>query len=203
MWSILTIALFSTILITEGNIIIESPPETNYGEWGPWSRCPFGTYAQALQVRTEPYQGLFGDDTATNGIRLYCGDPNNGSTIYITSTVAEWGNWGSVFSCRSDGRPLPPDGFVSGFQLRVEPPQGAGDDTSTNNARIFCTYPPHLGIPEEMKEGDGLTYGRWTSDRKCFSNQAICALQTQVERYQGDPGDDTAMNNIRAECCDR
>lgn len=34
MWSILTIALFSTILITEGNIIIESPPETNYGEWG-------------------------------------------------------------------------------------------------------------------------------------------------------------------------
>lgn len=108
----------------------------------------------------------------------------------ITSTVQVWGNWGNVYTCRSDGRPVPPDGFVSGFELRAERDQGSGDDTATNNLRIFCTYPPFVGVGEQMKEGDGLTYGRWTGARRCNSNQAICALQTQVEPDQGN-GKDT------------
>ncbi|OXA51709.1 vitelline membrane outer layer protein 1 [Folsomia candida] len=186
-----------------GNIVIESPFQTNWGQWGSWSRCPFGTYVQAIQIRTEPYQGAgaYEDDTAVNGIRLYCGDPNNINTAFITSLVGEWGNWGNVFSCRSDDRPLAPDGYVTGFQLRVEGPLTFGDDTATDNLRILCNY-PNLGIPEQTKEGDGLNFGSWTDARRCLSNQAVCALQTQVEPYQGD-SDDTAMNNVRMECCDR
>lgn len=158
---------------------------------------------QAIQIRTEPYQGAgpTQDDTGVNGMRLYCGDPSLANTTFITSTVQEWGNWGRVYSCRSDDRPLPPDGYVTGFQLRVESELPFGDDTATDNVRIFCNY-PGLGVSEQMKEGDGLDFGSWTDARKCGVNQPFCAVQTQVERYQGD-NDDTAMNNVRVECCDR
>jgi len=209
--------------LAESNIVIESPKETDWGVWGSkklfvrinctslesiyiihfvnigWHRCSFGRYAQAVQLKTEPYQGLFEDDTAANAIRLYCGDPSNITTSYITSTEADWGAWGKVFSCRSDGRPLPPDGYVTGFQLRVEGPT-AGDDSATNNIRVFCSYPN--GVAEQTLEADGLTYGSWTDARRCNSNQAVCAIRTQVEPYQGD-GDDTALNNVQLECCDR
>lgn len=117
---------------------------------------------------------------------MYCGDPRNISTIVITSAGQVWGNWGTVYSCRSDDRPVPPDGFVTGFELRVERDQGSSDDTATNNLRILCSYPPSIGVPEQQKEGDGLAYGGWTGSQRCFSYQAICALQTQVERDLGD-----------------
>jgi hypothetical protein len=148
-----------------------------------WHRCPFGRYAQAVQLKTEPYLGLFEDDTAANAIRLYCGDPGNTTTSYITSSQAEWGNWGKVFSCRSDGRPLPPDGYITGFALRVEG-QTAGDDTATNNIRVICTYTN--GVGEQTLEADGLTYGSWSGSRKCNSYQSVCAIKTQIEPYQGE-----------------
>jgi len=200
---IFVLSIIALVALAKANIVIESPHETNWGAWHSWSRCRFGTYAQALQVKTEPYQGAgsYDDDTATNGIRFYCGNPYNASTPYISSGVQEWGAWGNIYACRSDDRPVAPDGYITGFQLRVEPTLPIGDDTATNNVRIFCSY-PSLGISEQMKEADGLNFGSWTSERKCNSNQAICAVQTQLEAYQGD-SDDTAMNNIRAECCDR
>lgn len=49
--------------------------------------------------------------------------------------------------------------------------------------RIFCNY-PNNGLPEQMREGDGLTFGSWTTAQKCTGyNQTICAIQTQVEKY--------------------
>lgn len=68
--------------------------------------------------------------------------------------------------------------------MRVEGPQGPADDTATNNIRVFCSYPN--GIIEQMKEGDGLTYGSWSAAQQCNQNQAVCAIQTQNEAYLGD-----------------
>jgi hypothetical protein len=182
MKSLLLIAFAVAATTVTGNFIIESPNDTNWGVWGVWERCPFGRYAQALQVKTEAYQGAFTDDAAVTGIRFYCGDPANASTTIISSSVSSWGDWGKVYICRSDDRPVPPDGLITGFQLRVEKPLSVGDDTAANNIRVYCNY-PGLGVAEQTKEADGLTFGEWQDNRKCNSNQGICAVETQVEPY--------------------
>ncbi|ODM92210.1 Vitelline membrane outer layer protein 1 [Orchesella cincta] len=169
---------------------ITSPPVTNWGTWGAFERCPEGKAAQGFQLRTQPFQGVFGDDTAVNGLRLFCGDPFNQTTPTLTSNAGSTGNWGSTYSCYP--------GFVNGFQLRVETYQGSGDDTATNNMRIFCS---NAADPNQYIEGDGLNFGIWGETRRCFSTQAIAGLQTQVEDC--DSADDcTALNNILTECRD-
>ncbi|CAL8129055.1 unnamed protein product [Orchesella dallaii] len=185
--------LDSTLLLCSYNLSkykYNLSPRNNWGNWGRFQRCPFGSYAQGFQLKTEPYQGLFTDDTALNSVKLFCGDPYRPDTAVLTSTEGPWGEWGSVFSCYP--------GFLNGFQLRVEEYQGSGDDTATNNVRFFCTSLPN---PSDYVEGDGLTYGSWSQAQHCYSNQVICGLQTQIEPYNGDD-DDTSLNNVLMECCD-
>ncbi|ODM92215.1 Vitelline membrane outer layer protein 1 [Orchesella cincta] len=166
------------------NINITSPQVTNWGTWGRFQRCPFGRYAQAFQLKTEPNR-LAGDDTALNAIRLFCGNPDRPDTAVIMSTEGQFGNWGKVFSCYP--------GFLNGFSLRAEDPQGSGDDTAANNIRLFCSNTP------SYVEGDGLSFGNWSLDQLCLRDQAISGIQTQVEFSQGDE-DDTALNNVLMEC---
>merc|ERR1712243_393435 len=45
---------------------------THYGDWKPILRCPSGTAAIGVETRLEPHQSHGGDDTALNGIRLFC-----------------------------------------------------------------------------------------------------------------------------------
>lgn len=161
--------------------VLESKPVTNWGVWGTFDNCTAGTFVQAFQLKTEAYQGS-GDDTALNGIRFYCGVRNSGSyTSVITSTEGGWGTWGSVFSC-GFGR-----GDIYGFQLNVEPYRESGDDTATNNLRVFCSNDNNPA--NDFVQGDGQNFGLWspTEDiRRCLPGQAFCGLQTQVEVYQGD-----------------
>ncbi|KAG2425893.1 hypothetical protein HYH02_014894 [Chlamydomonas schloesseri] len=44
----------------------------DYGSWSAWAACPASQYICGLQVKTQPAQGIFGDDTAVNGLRFYC-----------------------------------------------------------------------------------------------------------------------------------
>lgn len=51
------------------------------GVWGDWKgmvMCPMFKYVAGFQVRIEPKQGggLGGDDTALNGLKLFCRRPN-------------------------------------------------------------------------------------------------------------------------------
>ncbi|CAL8129056.1 unnamed protein product [Orchesella dallaii] len=189
-YSFLILLAFSLSASAE-NLNITSQLVTNWGEWGAFQKCPDNRTAQGFQLRTESYQGLLWDDTALNGIRLYCGDPFNDTTPILNSTVGPNGDWGSTFSCYP--------GSINGFQLRVEPYMGSSDDTATNNARFFCSNAPD---PNQYVEGDGLEFGSWSETRRCFTNQAVCGFQTQVEDC--DSTDDcTGLNNILAECCDR
>ncbi|CAL8129050.1 unnamed protein product [Orchesella dallaii] len=184
----ITVCCFSAT--TLANVNITSPPVTNWGIWGPFQRCPFGSYAQGFQLTTESFYGPFADDTALNSIKLFCGDPFRPDTAVITSTVSPWGEEGNIYSCYP--------GFLNGFQLRVEENQGSGDDTATNNVRFYCT---NLPTPNDYVEGDGLAFGSWGQVQHCYSNQVVCGIQTQVEPYQGD-NDDSALNNVLMECCD-
>ncbi|XP_053572109.1 vitelline membrane outer layer protein 1 [Bombina bombina] len=160
---------------------------SNGGRWGNWGStnwCPSGSVARGFSVKVEPTQGR-GDDTALNGIRLHCVDrENNQKQNTITSKEGPWGYWSSTFWCL--------DSHLISFSLRVEPPQGDGDDTAANNIRFTCLNNHNI-------EGSGHswgTYGPWSLNCK----DGICGIQTKVEDSQGR-GDDTALNDVQFYCC--
>ncbi|XP_073727103.1 vitelline membrane outer layer protein 1 homolog [Misgurnus anguillicaudatus] len=123
----------------------------NWGEWGQKDMCPTGMYAAGFSLKVSckecTYLTYFlnlqpswverslggGDDTALNGIRLHCIYPTTDTSApqksYATvqSEAGSWGEWTKIQWC--------PGGFLTSFQLRVEPPQGNGDDTAVNNIR--------------------------------------------------------------------
>ncbi|XP_039878621.1 vitelline membrane outer layer protein 1-like [Simochromis diagramma] len=161
------------------------PYSTQWGDWGVTEMCPVGSYAVGFSIKVEAQQGS-GDDTAVNGIRLYCFDPSSKQQTTVQSSVGSWGDWTAVKSCET--------GYLASFMLRVESAQGQGDDTSVNNIKFICS-----GTGAQL-EGDGLQWGEWGHwSRKCPKG-AICGLRSRVEEPQGS-GDDTALNDVQFFCC--
>ncbi|XP_063319789.1 vitelline membrane outer layer protein 1-like [Pelmatolapia mariae] len=167
---------------------LDVPYSTSWGDWGATEMCPVGSYAVGFSIKVEGSQGS-GDDTAVNGIRLYCLDPSNKrQTTYESNLLLlfSWGDWTAVKSCES--------GYLASFMLRVESAQGRGDDTSVNNIKFICS-----GTGAQL-EGDGMQWGEWGHwSRKCPKG-AICGLRTRVEDPQGGD-DDTALNDVQFFCC--
>lgn len=168
-------------------LILESPITTNNGDWKPWIHCPAGQYAYGVKLLVQPYQGHDKDDTGVNNVALICsylGDYKNGREIFTTGGVL--GQWGAERNCHSR---------VTGMQFRSEPDQGDGDDTGLNNIRIFCN-----DDRDDYIQADGNESGFWTNARHCGIRQAVCGISIQVEAPGA--GDNTAVNNVRLECCD-
>ncbi|XP_067279603.1 vitelline membrane outer layer protein 1 homolog [Pseudorasbora parva] len=161
----------------------------NGGPWGDWrstNLCPDGTYAIGFNLRVEQPVGD-GDDTALNGIRLLCADRSKGVLRDLFPTESHsgfWGDWTRDKFC--------PSGYLTAFQLRVEPYQRSGDDTAVNNVRFKCTDGTVL-------EGDGTSWGDWGEWSGTCGARRICGLSTKVERKQ--LGDDTALNDALMYCC--
>ncbi|KAL2104241.1 hypothetical protein ACEWY4_001109 [Coilia grayii] len=158
----------------------------NGGPWGDWNyitRCPRGSYAYGFSLKVERKQGN-GDDTALNGIKLFCKDPSNPHNSTSVKSEQIWGEWTSGNYC--------PSGRLDSFQLRVERDQGNGDDTAANNIRFGCT-------DGSIIEGYGLDWGDWGYwSGKCSTG--ICSMMTRLEA-QLDNGDDTALNDVQMFCC--
>ena len=55
-----------------------------FGDWGPVRICPNGTKAAAFSIKVEEETWL--DNTALNGVRLYCGDKNGTESAIESST---------------------------------------------------------------------------------------------------------------------
>jgi hypothetical protein len=169
----LAIFLLASFEHGRGEMILSSPQVTNWGEWKEWEYCPQDSYVVGMQLKTEAYAGVFSDDSALNGIKFYCdviGSQKN--EISIASGTDEWGSFGREYFC---------EGVSTAFQLRSEKSQSfLADDTAANNLRLYCN-----GHDADYLEGDGTEFGDWTQTQKCFTKQAICGIQTQVETNHG------------------
>jgi hypothetical protein len=185
--------------ITEKSCILRNDfvTEANLssGYWGTWetcpSQCPDGSYAYGITVRSEPTQGS-GDDTALNGVRLYCFNRSDGRYRgYVDSNIGYWGNWGSYAHCSTYTTSNP---FRSGI-MKLEPPQGGGDDTATNRVYAYC-------IDGDLAAPSAYTaWGNWQTRAYCPSGTAVCGIRTRVEAPIGS-GDDTALNGVLFACCE-
>ncbi|KAM4677595.1 vitelline membrane outer layer protein 1-like [Discoglossus pictus] len=180
--NLLLLSLFSGVFSIHESISV--PNGGRWGKWGPIAWCPSGFKATGFSVKVEGNQGK-GDDTAMNGIRLYCTSPNvQQDQHYITSLAGPWGYWSAPSWCHNS--------YLVSFSLRVEEPQGDGDDTAANNILFRCS-------DNSIISGAGLNWGSYgPSSSTC--KIGICGMQTKVEDPQGG-GDDTALNDVQFFCC--
>ncbi|XP_060145989.1 vitelline membrane outer layer protein 1 homolog isoform X2 [Globicephala melas] len=116
---------------------------TNGGPWGDWAwpeMCPDRFFASGFSLKVEPPQGITGDDTALNGIRLHCARGNAELNTHVVESQSgstelqgpglSWGDFGNW------SEPCPKG--VCGLQTKIERPGGLRDDTAVNDARFFC-----------------------------------------------------------------
>ncbi|XP_017288831.1 vitelline membrane outer layer protein 1 homolog [Kryptolebias marmoratus] len=159
-----------------------------FGNWTWPEMCPDQFYAVGFSVRVETNQ-YGADDTALNGIRLFCAkDGNRNFLYYVESHTGHFGEWSHPQYC--------PSGVLTSFQIRVEPHRGIfGDDTAVNNIKFRCSSNPILEAPGT----DWGEYGYWS--KECL-NGGICGIETKMEEYQWAL-DDSSLNDVKFHCCDK
>ncbi|XP_068558265.1 vitelline membrane outer layer protein 1 homolog [Cebidichthys violaceus] len=106
--------------------------ESHTGYFGDWSQpqyCPSGVLT-SFQIRVEPHQGLFGDDTAVNNIKFRCS-----SNPTLEGHGTDWGEYGFWSQeCRNGG--------ICGIETKMEEYQYGLDDSSLNDVRFHCCAKP-------------------------------------------------------------
>lgn len=116
----------------------------NWGGWKGWVMCSYGKYIGAARVRFEDSQGG-GDDTALNGLQIYCVDKNWINWEFKTVYNGNWGQW-KGWSYRWNK-------LVKGARVRFEDNQGGGDDTAMNGLQ-FNVEEPNFGISRSQITGE-------------------------------------------------
>jgi hypothetical protein len=111
----------------------------NYGEWRGTYVCPGNSYANGFQLRSEPNQGVFVDDTAANNLNLYCSD----GTI-LSGDGDDWGSWTTPQHCpagmslcglQTQVYSYEFSRITIAFQIEMTAPV---DDTALNNVDMLC-----------------------------------------------------------------
>jgi len=166
------------------------------GPYASWTACPewcpANSFVYNVALRSEAGLGSAGDDTALNAITLGCYDRTTGAyTGNITSTQAGFGSWLATATVL----PYVVSNPVVGGNMKIEGPQGSGDDTAANAVQLQALN-SSLVTPNAST-----AFGTWgASIQKCPSGFAVCGVETKVEGNQGG-GDDTSLNGIAFTCC--
>lgn len=176
------------------------PGDGLWGGWGCADWCPPGSYAYGSNSKIEGRQ-YSGDDTALNGIKLYCARHSDRNTTVdqVNSSAGPWGSWQGMGSaaCWDAYKP------IASVALRTEGNQGSGgDDTVVNAMKIGCGSGSSAVVNDwPTKAGASVTpWGAWGASARCPAGSSICGIQTRVEANQGG-GDDTTLNGARFFCC--
>lgn len=156
-----------------------------WGEWGNIVKCPADQYVKGYRLRSEPKQGD-DDDTALNDIELYCSPLNISGNAKIYSAFSSWGTFSADEFCSGNNNP------VVGFDIKIEPKQGDGDDTAANDVHLYCKS----GL---LSASVNTSWGNWSPVQYCPSGKAVVGIVTRVEGKQGSE-DDTALNGVRLIC---
>ena len=167
------------------------------GIWGTMDYCDTATFAYGFnQLVDDTY---WADSTSVNAIKLVCKSPISGhmSSAYPTSSTSQWGAWEGWTEC-------PADYYIVEFQMFAQPSgHYDSDDSSTNNLRVKCRGPGLSGSNYFVREGDGYEYGGIWGDvsAECETGTAVCGIQTKVTPYLGIDEDDTALDDVKLQCC--
>ena len=171
----------------------EIQPESGslWGDWGVADFCPEGSFAKGFQLKVESDCGAFCDDTALNGIKLFCESSSGTDMGEVRSSVGLYGNWQTPLLCHGEEEPV---AFMRGVQFRSEKETKANgkprhmDETAGNNLNSAC-------YGGTVLSGNGLHWGTWSGYELCPDNTAICGIKTRVEGNQG------ALNKVAFYCC--
>lgn len=73
----IALLISSTSLQARQDVLHVIGDDGKWGKWGSWQYCPAGSFAIGYSMKVEDHQGKKSkeDDTAVNGIKLYCSDP--------------------------------------------------------------------------------------------------------------------------------
>ncbi|NWI83379.1 VMO1 protein, partial [Dryoscopus gambensis] len=123
------------------------------------------------------HQGLLGDDTGLNAVRLIC----DTGTDTVMSSEGPFGVWKPPLMC-------PQGEHLVSFRLRVEAAQGPWDDTAANNVDMSCSE----GTLLQGQGNDRGTWGDWSP--ACPSSCGVCGISTRVDPFD-DNIDDTGLND--------
>ncbi|XP_069068190.1 vitelline membrane outer layer protein 1 homolog [Pleurodeles waltl] len=129
-------------------------------------------------------QSAHGTEIRANGI--FSGRQYN-SIIGVTNG-GPWGSWTWIDMC-------PEGSYAKGYSVKVEKHIGAGDDTSLNGIRLYCTSQKGVTYTIESSVGE---FGDWSPVTWCPAGY-LKSFQLKVEEDQGAL-DDTAANNIKFRC---
>jgi len=126
---------------------IQKQQEIWTGDWGKWKKmvmCPHGKYIGAATVRFEDRQGG-GDDSALNGLAIWCVNENwrNGEVKIVYN--GEWGGW-KDWSYKVNK-------LVKGARVRYEDKRGGGDDSAMNGIE-FNVEKPNYGVSRSQITGE-------------------------------------------------
>ena len=113
------------------------PPESIESSWESVVMCPYNMYVTGAQIRYEDdvEAFAFGDNTAANGMKIRCADPNSwGDSSWELVNSGFWGEWKpAVWELNR---------LVCGAKVRVQQDQGWWhDDTGLNGLELYTCLP--------------------------------------------------------------
>ena len=179
--------------------------QSRVDDWGVWQKeelCPENEFAYQFSLKVEPHlgHGSIRDDSALNGVKLYCKPKHGKRSGQISSGIGAFGSWTTPLGC------LRSDEFLDGyrFQSRVTP--NIKDNWFGENIEFSCQGRDELLNAESKKsiEGAWVSYGEWSSVVKCpEETSAICGVQTKIHPQNPDgwAQDEAGLTDVKFLCC--
>ncbi|XP_045182718.2 vitelline membrane outer layer protein 1-like [Mercenaria mercenaria] len=122
----------------------------------------------------------------------------NVTKILTVPNGGPWGTWRTKEFCAAGS-------YAVGYNLKIEPPQGGGDDTGVNALVLRCATIEGL-YAGTVHSGEG-AWGNWVAQdpKYCDSREGVHHFMTGFSLYvEGDQGagDDSEVDFVNFKCRD-